>query len=78
MQRCPPGIKPYIANLKQIVLAVFEIRAPKVSFKFLKKNLILNIFASYKMQMYAWIKLKLGTQNGNIKANLCINFGANL
>jgi len=28
--------------------------------------------------MHAWIKLKLGTQNGHIKENLYINFGVNL
>jgi len=58
---------------------------PKVLFKFLCFFLFLIYSLSFcmlrknhcKMWMHVWVKLKLGVQNGHIKADLCTNHGAN-
>jgi len=62
----------YITNLMQIA----PLRVPKVSFKILILRLFAHLENHYKTRMHARIKLKLGTQNGCITANLRTNFSA--
>ena len=82
LQSCPPAKGVYTPNLKEIVPAISEIRAAKISIFLLRFCSFFFVVSHtckncYKTQTRTPVALKFGTQKGSPKANSSITFGAN-